>query len=88
MSLVPLPALGGRAIDAIVIGASAGGVEALSEILPALRRGAQVALAQQPEAVEQQQHEGTHPPDLRLRHAESDRHHDDVEPQDNSECDP
>jgi len=43
MSLVPLPALGGRAIDAIVIGASAGGVEALSEILPALRRGAQVA---------------------------------------------
>jgi two-component system chemotaxis response regulator CheB len=43
VSPVPLPALGGRAIDAIVIGASAGGVEALSEILPALRRGAQVA---------------------------------------------
>ncbi|EIJ45765.1 protein-glutamate methylesterase [Herbaspirillum sp. GW103] len=43
MSSVPLPALGGRAIDAIVIGASAGGVEALSEILPALQRGARVA---------------------------------------------
>ncbi|WP_083893488.1 MULTISPECIES: chemotaxis protein CheB [Herbaspirillum] len=35
--------LAGRSIEAIVIGASAGGVEALSEILPALRRGAAVA---------------------------------------------
>lgn len=37
------PSLAGRAIDAVVIGASAGGVEALSEILPALQAGAPVA---------------------------------------------
>lgn len=41
--MLPLPALDGRAIDAVVIGASAGGVEALLEILPALRQGATVA---------------------------------------------
>nr|WP_216665931.1 chemotaxis protein CheB [Herbaspirillum seropedicae] len=40
---MPLPELAARPIEAIVIGASAGGVEALSEILPALRRGAAVA---------------------------------------------
>ncbi|NUU02296.1 chemotaxis protein CheB [Herbaspirillum robiniae] len=43
MSALPLPALDARAIEAVVIGASAGGVEALSEILPALRAGATVA---------------------------------------------
>ncbi|WP_075259203.1 chemotaxis protein CheB [Herbaspirillum camelliae] len=43
MSELPLPELAARPIEAIVIGASAGGVEALSEILPALRRGAAVA---------------------------------------------
>lgn len=43
MSTVTLPSLEGRNIEAVVIGASAGGVEALSEILPALRRGAAVA---------------------------------------------
>ncbi|MDR6395095.1 chemotaxis protein CheB [Herbaspirillum seropedicae] len=43
MSELPLPELVARPIEAIVIGASAGGVEALSEILPALRRGAAVA---------------------------------------------
>lgn len=39
----PLSALAGRDLAAVVIGASAGGVEALSEILPALRPGAAVA---------------------------------------------
>lgn len=43
MSELPLPELAARPIEAIVIGASAGGVEALSEILPALQRGAAVA---------------------------------------------
>ncbi|QDD65749.1 chemotaxis protein CheB [Herbaspirillum seropedicae] len=43
MSELPLPELAARPIEAVVIGASAGGVEALSEILPALRRGAAVA---------------------------------------------
>jgi two-component system chemotaxis response regulator CheB len=43
VSELPLPELAARPIEAIVIGASAGGVEALSEILPALRRGAAVA---------------------------------------------
>ncbi|KAF1041863.1 MAG: Chemotaxis response regulator protein-glutamate methylesterase of group 3 operon [Herbaspirillum frisingense] len=43
MSARPWSALDARRIDAIVIGASAGGVEALSEILPALRAEATVA---------------------------------------------
>ncbi len=43
MSEQPLPEAAAQRIEAIVIGASAGGVEALSEILPALRRGAAVA---------------------------------------------
>lgn len=43
MNISAVPALQGRVIDAVVIGASAGGVEALSEILPALRAGAAVA---------------------------------------------
>jgi two-component system, chemotaxis family, protein-glutamate methylesterase/glutaminase len=38
------PSLAHREIDAIVIGASAGGVEALSEILPALRGDARVSV--------------------------------------------
>lgn len=38
------PSLADRDIEAIVVGASAGGVEALSEILPALRRDARVSV--------------------------------------------
>ncbi|MBP0597816.1 chemotaxis protein CheB [Herbaspirillum sp. LeCh32-8] len=43
MSAPVFPELAGRAFDAVVIGASAGGVEALSEILPALQAGATLA---------------------------------------------
>lgn len=43
MSAPALSGPGSRIIEAVVIGASAGGVEALSEILPALRADAAVA---------------------------------------------